>query len=69
MKNFKNLKSALVQPLTYDNLFLELRASKFILNSGSKYSKNKRNTDLTGDSFLPYVKDISNPNNDYSKSK
>ena len=33
----------------------------FLVNSGSKYSKNKRDTDLTGDSFLPYVKDINVP--------
>ena len=62
MKNFKNLKSMIaVQPLTYDYFLENLGLPKFILNSGSKYSKNKRNTDLTGDSFLPYVKAISIP--------
>ena len=62
IKNFKNLKSMIaVQPLTYDYFLENLGLPKFILNSGSKYSKNKRNTDLTGDSFLPYVKDISIP--------
>ena len=62
MKNFKNLKSMIaVQPLTYDYFLENLGLPKFILNSGSNYSKNKRNTDLTGDSFLPYIKEISIP--------
>jgi predicted alpha/beta-fold hydrolase len=33
----------------------------FLINSGNKYNKGKRAVDLTGDSFLPYAKDISIP--------
>jgi predicted alpha/beta-fold hydrolase len=33
----------------------------FLIDAGNKYNKEKRNIDLTGDSFLPYVKDISIP--------
>ncbi|WP_461587256.1 alpha/beta hydrolase family protein [Winogradskyella sp.] len=59
MKQFKNLKAMIsVQPLTYDYFLENMGLPMFLLNAGSKYSKNKRNTDLTGDSFLPYVKDI-----------
>lgn len=62
MKQFKNLKTMIsVQPLTYDYFVANMGLPMFLVNSGSKYSKNKRNTDLTGDSFLPYVKDISVP--------
>lgn len=62
MKNFKNLKAMVsVQPLTYDYFVENMGLPMFVVNAGSKYSKNKRNTDLTGDSFLPYVKDISVP--------
>ena len=62
MKNFKNLKAMIsVQPLTYDYFVENMGLPMFLVNAGSKYSKNKRNTDLTGDSFLPYVKDISIP--------
>lgn len=62
MKQFQNLKAMIsVQPLTYDYFVANMGLPMFLVNSGSKYSKNKRNTDLTGDSFLPYVKDISVP--------
>ncbi len=62
MKQFKNLKTMIsVQPLTYDYFVANMGLPMFLVNSGSKYSKNRRNTDLTGDSFLPYVKDISVP--------
>ena len=50
-----------VQPLTYDYFVANMGLPMFLVNSGSKYSKKKRGTDLTGDSFLPYVKDISVP--------
>lgn len=62
MKSFKNLKSMIsVQPLTYDYFMTAMGLPNFIINSTNKYNKEKRNTDLTGDSFLPYVKDISIP--------
>lgn len=62
MKKFKNLKAMIsVQPLTYDYFVENMGLPKFLINAGSRYSKNKRDTDLTGDSFLPYVKDISVP--------
>ena len=62
MKNFKNLKTMIsVQPLTYDYFVANMGLPMFVVNAGSNYSKNRRNTDLTGDSFLPYVKDISVP--------
>lgn len=59
MKNFKNLKTMIsVQPLTYDYFVKAMGLPNFLINAGNKYNKDKRNTDLTGDSFLPYVKDI-----------
>ena len=62
MKGFENLKTMIsVQPLTYDYFVANMGLPMFLVNSGSRYSKNKRGTDLTGDSFLPYVKDISVP--------
>lgn len=50
-----------VQPLTYDYFIQNLGLPKFMTNAGSKYSKNKRNVDLTGDSFLPFAKDVKVP--------
>ena len=50
-----------VQPLTYDYFIENLGLPKFMTNAGSKYSKNKRNVDLTGDSFLPFAKDVKVP--------
>lgn len=62
MKSFKNLKSMIsVQPLTYDYFVKAMGLPNFMINATNKYNKKKRNTDLTGDSFLPYVKDISIP--------
>lgn len=62
MKGFKKLKSMVsVQPLTYDYFMKSMGLPQFLINSANKYNKEKRNTDLTGDSFLPYVKDISVP--------
>ena len=62
MKSFKNVKSMIaVQPLTYDYFTENMGLPMFLVNAGSKYSKEKRNIDLTGDSFLPYVKDVSIP--------
>ena len=62
MKNFKNLKSMIsVQPLTYDYFVKAMGLPSFLINAGNKYNKNHRNTDLTGDSFLPYIKDVHVP--------
>lgn len=62
MKNFENLKTMVsVQPLTYDYFVKAMGLPNFLINAGNKYNKTQRNTDLTGDSFLPYVKDISVP--------
>ncbi|MEO1514251.1 MAG: alpha/beta hydrolase [Bacteroidota bacterium] len=62
MKKFTNLKTMIsIQPLTYDYFVKAMGLPNFLINAGNKYNKEKRNTDLTGDSFLPYVKDISVP--------
>lgn len=62
MKKFKNLKAMIsVQPLTYDYFVKAMGLPNFLINSGNKYNKEKRNIDLTGDAFLPYVKEISVP--------
>ena len=62
MKDFKNLKTMVsIQPLTYDYFVEAMGLPQFLVNAGNKYNKEKRNTDLTGESFLPYVKDISVP--------
>ena len=62
MSSFPNLKAMVaVQPLTYDNFVNNLGLPKFVLNQGTRYSINKRDIDLTGDSFLPFVKDINVP--------
>ncbi|QTN39782.1 alpha/beta hydrolase [Cryomorphaceae bacterium] len=62
MKENPQIKAMIsVQPLTYDYFVANMGLPMFLVNSGSKYSKNKRDTDLTGDSFLPYVQDVSVP--------
>ncbi len=62
LKNNPKVKTMIaVQPLTYDYFVEAMGMPKSMVNSGNKYSKNKRGVDLTGDSFLPYVKDISVP--------
>lgn len=62
MRNFKNLKSMIsVQPLTYDYFVKAMGLPNFLINSGNKYNKEQRDTDLTGDSFLPYAKDVNVP--------
>lgn len=59
MKKFKNLKAMIsIQPLTYDYFVKAMGLPTFLINAGNKYNKEQRNTDLTGESFLPYVKDI-----------
>jgi hypothetical protein len=62
MKNHPKVKSMIaIQPLTYDYFVEAMGLPKFLVNSGNKYNHDKRNVDLTGDSFLPYAKDISVP--------
>ncbi len=62
MKNFEHLKTMIsVQPLTYDYFVQAMGLPQYLINAGNDYNKRKRNTDLTGDSFLPYVKDINVP--------
>ena len=62
MKQFKNLKTMIsVQPLTYDYFVKAMGLPNFLIKAGNKYNKTKRNIALDGDSFLPYVKDISVP--------
>ena len=62
MKTFPAVKAMIaVQPLTYDHFVNNLGLPKFLLNQGTRYSANKRNIDLTGDSFLPFAKDVSVP--------
>ena len=50
-----------VQPLTYDYFVEAMGMPKIAVNAGNKYNSEKRSVDLTGDSFLPYVKDITVP--------
>ena len=62
LKQIENVKAMIsVQPLTYDFFVKAMGLPNFLVNAGNKYNKEKRNTDLTGDAFLPYVKDISVP--------
>ena len=62
MKSFTNLKSMVsVQPLTYDYFIEAFGLPKFLVKAGNKYNREERGIDLTGDSFLPYVKDINVP--------
>ena len=57
-----NVKTMIaVQPLTYDFFVKAFGLPDFLVKSGNKYSHGKRGVDLSGDSFLPYVKDISVP--------
>lgn len=62
MQQFKQLKAMIsVQPLTYDYFVKAMGLPNFLVKAGNKYSQEKRHTDLTGDSFLPYVKAVSLP--------
>ena len=62
MKSFENVKSMIaVQPLTYDYFVENMGLPKFLTNAGTKYSQEKRDVDLTGDSFLPHAKDVQVP--------
>ncbi len=50
-----------IQPLTYDYFVKAMGMPNFLVNSGNKYNQEERGVNLTGDSFLPYVKDITVP--------
>ena len=62
LRNNQNVKTMIaVQPLTYDYFVKAMGLPNFIINAGNTYNQEKRGVNLTGDSFLPYVKDISVP--------
>lgn len=62
MQQISQIKSMIsVQPLTYDYMIDAMGMPKFLVNSCNNYNANKRDTDLTGESFLPYVKDVTIP--------
>lgn len=62
MKQFVNLKAMIsVQPLTYDDFVKAMGMPQFLITAGNKYNKENRDTDLTGEAFMPYVKDIHVP--------
>ncbi len=62
MKKRENVKAMIaVQPLTYDYFVKAMGLPGFLVNSGNKFNKSERGVDLTGDSFLPYAKDITVP--------
>ena len=50
-----------VQPLTYDYFVEAMGMPKVAIAAGNKYNSEKRGVDLTGDSFLPYAKDVTVP--------
>lgn len=61
MKDFKNVKALIaIQPLTYDYFMEAMGLPKFLINSGNDYN-SKRGVNLSGDSFLPYAKNITIP--------
>ncbi|MGC6533199.1 MAG: alpha/beta hydrolase family protein [Flavobacteriales bacterium] len=62
MREVSALKAMIsVQPLTYDYFVEAMGLPKFLVNAGNKYNQEKRGVDLTGDSFLPYAKDVNVP--------
>lgn len=50
-----------VQPLTYDYFVKAMGLPSFLVRAGNKFNEESRGIKLDGDSFLPYVKDISVP--------
>ena len=61
MKEFSNVKSMIaVQPLTYDYFVKAMGLPGFLINSGNKVNEH-RGVNLTGDSFLPYAKNLTMP--------
>lgn len=62
MKKNNRIKTMIaVQPLTYDYFVDAMGMPDFLIKSGNKYNMDKRAVNLSGDSFLPYAKDISVP--------
>ena len=62
LRNNPKVKAMIaVQPLTYDYFVKAMGLPSFLVNSGNKYNLNKRGVNLTGDSFLPYAKEVSIP--------
>lgn len=62
MQQIPQIKAMIsVQPLTYDYMIDAMGMPKFLVNSCNNYNANKRDTDLTGDSFLPYAKEVNIP--------
>lgn len=62
MKDFSQVKALIaIQPLTYDYFVKAMGLPGFLVDSGNKYNQKHRGVDLTGDSFLPYAKEISVP--------
>ena len=57
-----NVKALIaIQPLTYDFFVKAMGIPSFLVDSGNKYNQRNRGISLDGDSFLPYVKEISIP--------
>lgn len=62
MKSFEKLQAMIsVQPLTYDYFLKALSLPNFLVRSVNKYNRRQRNMTLTGNAFLPYVKDVTVP--------
>ncbi|WNJ18336.1 hypothetical protein [Pontibacter sp. G13] len=62
LKNNPKVKTLIaIQPLTYDYFVAAMGLPKFLIDAGNEYNHKHRDVDLTGDSFLPYAKDISVP--------
>ena len=62
IKRIPNVKALIaIQPLTYDYFVKAMGMPTAFVKSGNKYNEERRGVSLTGDSFLPYAKDISVP--------
>ena len=62
LRTIPNVKALIaVQPLTYDYFVKAMGLPSFLVKAGNRYNQTHRGIQLSGDSFLPYVKDISVP--------
>ena len=62
LNQIPNVKALIaVQPLTYDYFVKAMGLPNFLVNAGNVYNLKHRGVSLTGDSFLPYAKNISVP--------
>ena len=62
LSKVENIKALIaVQPLTYDYFVKAMGIPSPLVKSGNKYNEKHRGIRLDGDSFLPYVKDITVP--------